>query len=211
MVGLLSGWLQRRRMEKAIKFLEVNKVLDVGCGEGDLLRYFPKGIHYIGIDMDARNVFKAEELHPGVTFKWLNLNGFEGIDGFFDTIFMLAVVEHLDNPAKLVKVLARHLNPGGVIIITTPSSDSEWLLSLGSKLGIFNKEQIAQHEGLYSETELRAMAKCANLAMVHYSRFELGLNQLIVLRKGESHGSDAVGGLTSLTSFSPEKSDRGIC
>ena len=193
MVGLLSGWLQRRRIGKAISFIEVNKVLDVGCGTGELLRYFPAGIHYTGLDMDARKVFKAEELHPGVTFKWLNLNDFKGIDGLFDTIFILAVVEHLDNPARLVKRLAGNLNPGGVIIMTTPSPSSEWLLSFGSKLGIFNKEQIAQHKALYSETELGAMAKCANLAVVHYSRFEFGLNQLMVLRKGESHGSDAVG------------------
>ena len=184
-------------MKAALNFLYGDTVLDVGCGAGSLLKHLPGLRQYLGMDIDSKRVFEAERLHPNHRFMWLNLNNTKEIPGFYDTIFMLAIVEHLDNPAKLIKLLARYLSPCGVIIITTPSPIAERILSWGSKLHIFNKEQIAQHKGLYSLTELAAMAKCANLKVAYYSTFELGLNQLIVFRKGESFSSDARGGLTS--------------
>jgi SAM-dependent methyltransferase len=42
----------------------------------------------------------------------------------YDVILAVEVIEHLENPFHLIRNLKRHLNPGGFILLTTPSTDS---------------------------------------------------------------------------------------
>lgn len=50
------------------------KIVDYGCGTGNLLRSFKiDPSNYLGIDVDINNVHKAREIFPDYEFTWLNM------------------------------------------------------------------------------------------------------------------------------------------
>ena len=56
--GLLSNFLQKRRLKKILQFLprkfENFELLDYGCGDGALIEYInKKKINYFGFDIDT--------------------------------------------------------------------------------------------------------------------------------------------------------------
>jgi 2-polyprenyl-6-hydroxyphenyl methylase/3-demethylubiquinone-9 3-methyltransferase len=48
----------------------------------------------------------------------------EDVEGQFDLVTSLEVVEHVADPAAFVKALARRLAPGGLLILSTPNQTS---------------------------------------------------------------------------------------
>jgi 2-polyprenyl-3-methyl-5-hydroxy-6-metoxy-1,4-benzoquinol methylase len=109
------------------------KVLDVGCGKGDLLRYLRQGhpdLELSGID------FTTNEVVPGIKFYCGDV--FELDEAHtFDAIVSLAVIEHVEDVGKFVGKVQRLSSPGGMAILMTVD-DRSFLYSLSrflSKLG----------------------------------------------------------------------------
>ena len=68
-------------------------------------------------------------------------------DCFFSVVAMLAVAEHL-NPASLVLLFSevyRVLQPGGMVILTTPASWSDGLLRCLARFGLVSREEIEEY------------------------------------------------------------------
>ena len=45
---------------------------------------------------------------------------------------MLAVIEHLDFPRRVIEECFRILNENGILVITTPKAKGEWLMKIYS-------------------------------------------------------------------------------
>lgn len=108
-------------------------VLDVGCGEGGLLKaikLFRDDIKLIGIDKDEQT------LPDGIQF--FNINILKEKIPFdnesVDYAFMTHVLEHLQDPAVILAELKRVLKHGGKIYIEAPSLRSCYLPSISFKL-----------------------------------------------------------------------------
>jgi 2-polyprenyl-6-hydroxyphenyl methylase/3-demethylubiquinone-9 3-methyltransferase len=60
------------------------------------------------------------------------------LEGQFDLITSLEVIEHVAEPASFMKALAKRLAPGGLLILSTPNATG-WsnlmMISLGEGLG----------------------------------------------------------------------------
>jgi len=95
------------------------KVLDVGCGKGNFLKYLntknPK-LNLYGIDL-------TDNLYPGISFIKGDIFKNE-INTKFDVICNLAVIEHLDCPHFFIKKIRDLLSPDGVIFTVTDNDDS---------------------------------------------------------------------------------------
>lgn len=99
-----------------------DKVLEIGCGVGALLKilkdYNIKKLYATELDINART-FINEYLSIDV----LNL-AIEDEDFFkgntFDKIYALEVIEHLNNPNLALEILYKLLNKDGTLIISTP-------------------------------------------------------------------------------------------
>ena len=96
------------------------KVLDLGCGDGSLLRYLrdEKGVLGYGVDNDADNVLAC--IRNGVNVIQIDLDaglsGFE--DGFFDHVVMslsLQTVRHTE------QLLAEMLRVGREAVVSFPN------------------------------------------------------------------------------------------
>jgi SAM-dependent methyltransferase len=88
------------------------KLLDIGCGPGELRDYFPGYVEYIGFDVDADCIaFARKRYGTRGTFLNLdlnNLNGFQVRENEFDIILMFCLFHHLaDSEVEAVLRLAR--------------------------------------------------------------------------------------------------------
>jgi len=102
------------------------KILDIGCGEGELLiKATLLGYDIVGMDRSENELDVAKE-----TAKLSNidistvLGSIENIPfkkETFDIIVMGEILEHLENPLKSLQYVLEFLKPDGKLLITTPS------------------------------------------------------------------------------------------
>ncbi|MEK7573477.1 MAG: class I SAM-dependent methyltransferase [Patescibacteria group bacterium] len=94
----------------AVKDLQLETVLDVGCGEGFTLnRLSEEGIgkKLEGVDFQEKAIEIGKKLHPDLTLKQGDIYKLEYKNNSFDLVMATEVLEHLDDPKKGLKELIR--------------------------------------------------------------------------------------------------------
>jgi glycosyltransferase involved in cell wall biosynthesis len=91
------------------------KVLDVGCFDGYWLSTL-KPLVRIGVDPNPKSGV------PNITMVCADGNHLPFKDLYFDTVFVLDVIEHIEDDQEFANSLTRMIAPGGKLILTTPSS-----------------------------------------------------------------------------------------
>jgi len=97
------------------------RVLDVGCGTGFFAFHAAKkGAKVLGIDYaeEGINIAKKKYEHRNLKFEKLDV---KEIKEKFDIIVSIGVLEHMDEPLEILRLLKSRLNPKGKIIVTTPN------------------------------------------------------------------------------------------
>ncbi len=109
--------------EHDLKPLAGKSALDVGCGAGILAEPLARlGARVTAIDA-APGLISAAELHAhgrGLDIDY-RVAAAEEIDGQFDLVTAMEVIEHVADPQAFVSALARRLAPGGLMILSTPN------------------------------------------------------------------------------------------
>jgi 2-polyprenyl-3-methyl-5-hydroxy-6-metoxy-1,4-benzoquinol methylase len=106
--------ISKEKLEKA------KSIIEVGCGQGNLLSKFFKKFpekEIIGLELnrDAIKIGKKKGLDIRDLAKSKNLKA--------DIIISYAVIEHTPSPKKFLRTLANHLNSNGLLIIGQPNQD----------------------------------------------------------------------------------------
>lgn len=108
------------------KEASLGRTLDIGCGNGAVLNallLYTKEI--FGIDNSEDAIELARERVPQARLTRADVQ--EELpfpDGFFDSVFMLDVIEHLRAPALALEETCRVLRTGGLLVVTTPNANS---------------------------------------------------------------------------------------
>jgi 2-polyprenyl-3-methyl-5-hydroxy-6-metoxy-1,4-benzoquinol methylase len=169
-----APFLRAQRLRMARPYLR-GRVLDYGCSIGalaDLCR--PDA--YLGVDTSEEALEAARAHHPQYEFD-NKVSEHER----FDVIVGLAVLEHVDDPQDLLTRWCGMLHRGGRIVLTTPHPSYEWILTVGAKVGLFDRHSLDEHEDLLDHARIRQLAGAAGLEVERYRRFLFGANQLFVL------------------------------
>lgn len=107
-----------------VKKYALGKLLDIGCGIGNLYKVLGERIEYFGIDISKEAIDKARAVYDNDSkFKTYNGINIPFDDNYFDTVSSLEVIEHLDkdNHIKHLQEIIRVTKPRGIIIISTPN------------------------------------------------------------------------------------------
>jgi SAM-dependent methyltransferase len=114
---------RRRLILSLVRNLPVKRVLDVGCGPGELLislsRERPE-LELVGADLSDEVVESNRHALPQCRFEVLDL--FKGhLDEQFDLVLSSEVIEHLDDWRVGVAHLAAMVAPAGYLCLTVPT------------------------------------------------------------------------------------------
>lgn len=103
--------------------LEGKTALDVGCGAGLLAEPLARlGATVTAIDAapELIEVARDHARAQGLEIDY-RAAAVEDIEGRFDLITSLEVIEHVAEPQAFVEALAKQLAPGGLLILSTPN------------------------------------------------------------------------------------------
>jgi SAM-dependent methyltransferase len=178
--GLLTEFLTQQRFKAVSAYLR-GDILDIGCGYGRIVPHLPAGSTYVGVDSGSEILPYLRRTYPSLEFYQLDLDeDTMQLGRQFDTILMLAVVEHLSQPRKVVCQALEHLKPDGRLLITTPSPIGDRIHHFGARLGLFSRFAADDHETIFDLDLLQELLESCGLQIERYRKFLLGGNQLFV-------------------------------
>jgi len=156
--------------ETSLKPLAGKSAADVGCGAGLLAEPLARlGAEVTGIDAAPENIAaaRAHAGGQGLTIDY-RAGGIEALDGRYDLVTSLEVVEHVADPAAFVAGLAAAVAAGGLLILSTPNRTS-WsrliLIGVGEGLGRIPKGT-HDWDKFIAPAALCAMIRAAGLEIV---------------------------------------------
>ncbi len=99
------------------------RVLDAGSGEGfGTKELAATAASVLGVDYDASVVASAARRWPlaNLEFRRLDLSR-EGLGERFEVVTCFQLIEHLDDDRAFLARLCEHVEPGGLLVMTTPN------------------------------------------------------------------------------------------
>lgn len=132
------------------KNISGSRVVDVGCGRGDLRAYVcDRFREYVGVD-----VVRYEGFPEQGEFCQLDLDTGQlpVTPGSADLVTAVEVIEHVENPRDLMRKLVRVAKPGGWIIVTTPNQ-----LSILSLATLSVKQRFNAFQDVHYPTHITAL------------------------------------------------------
>jgi len=100
------------------------RILDVGCGNGVISRHLGRlGFKVLGIDVSEKTIATARSLtnDPKVQFQKKSAEELVASGEKYDAVICSEVLEHLNDPGALLRVLYNTLTDNGKLIVTVPN------------------------------------------------------------------------------------------
>ena len=120
---LLAYKLRNNKILENFNFDKKNKILDIGCGTGNILKILPKKVNYFGFDNNSKCINFAKKKYSNHFF----------YEGYFDNktkktipnvdlVIMNAVLHHLNDGQiyELLPIIKSKLDKNGKIICIDP-------------------------------------------------------------------------------------------
>src|SRR5690606_117315 len=121
--SLLGGAAARRRIaDEYIGARSGDRVVDIGCGTGNMLSVLPAGVRYHGYDLSTAYIKAARRKHgasPNWSFHCADVTVLEDRElPTFDIAIAFGLLHHLDDAqaTALLQSLHRYLPPGGRVV-----------------------------------------------------------------------------------------------
>jgi SAM-dependent methyltransferase len=114
-----------RTIVAALRQIQPRTVVDLGCGDGSLLRAIASELpdaKLAGIDLSAAQIEENRASSPGIAWHAGNVEDESiPVPGVFDAIVSSEVVEHLENPLAFLASARRLAVEGATLILSTQS------------------------------------------------------------------------------------------
>jgi 2-polyprenyl-3-methyl-5-hydroxy-6-metoxy-1,4-benzoquinol methylase len=154
----ISGWYHRERQRSALRLLEPGpqeRILDAGCGQGDLAAEIGGRCAQVhAVDIAGNSLNPWHRTVPNLRFEKMNVERLEYPDATFDKVVSVETLEHVLHPLAAIREFHRVLRPGGRVVITYPTINRSALQRLQQGLGITRPLEVSEHLTEWSYSEL---------------------------------------------------------
>ncbi|MGY3857852.1 bifunctional 2-polyprenyl-6-hydroxyphenol methylase/3-demethylubiquinol 3-O-methyltransferase UbiG [Aeromonas intestinalis] len=175
------------------------RTLDIGCGGGILAESMARrGAKVAGIDMgkEPLGVARLHALEAGVELEYRQITAEahaaevteQGPSGQYDVVTCMEMLEHVPDPASVMRAIATLVRPGGQVVVSTINRNPKayLMMILGAEyLMKMVPKGTHDHKKFITPAELCRMGEAAGLVVedmsgVHYNplsgHFRLGAN-----------------------------------
>ena len=136
------------------------RVLELGCGTGNVLQALDRFGELIGVERDAE--MRAIGRAAGLDIREGSLpDDIPVAAGWADAVLLLDVIEHLDDDVAALRAAREAVRPGGLVLVTVPAY--AWLWS--------GHDVALGHRRRYSARRLRGVLRVAGLTVDHVGYF----------------------------------------
>lgn len=153
------------------------RVLDVGCGGGILADAMArKGADVLGIDL-AEKSLKVAQLHaleagtPHIAYRQVAAEALaDEMPGAFDVVTCMEMLEHVPDPAAIVRACAQLAKPAGWVFLSTINRNPKsFLMAIVGAEYVLNLVPRGTHEyaRLLRPSELAQFCRAAGLNLQH--------------------------------------------
>ena len=207
--------LAEYQIRNILEHAKEGKLLDLGCNDGYILwalNRYNKFIRMLGVDMDEKKIAHAQR-YGFATFQCSTIEDFECHEKF-DTITLINVLEHVDDPMTVLNKARTWLSRNGVLIIHVPNSEG-LNRRLGLKMGLIksshelsDRDVKVGHKRFFNQSLLKVMTENAGLKVASMGGVMLkpfSNNQMQRVSEWDN-GSSILDGLYELARTMPEYS-----
>lgn len=163
------GWsaYYHRRLQAIYRYWVApgQRVLEVGCGRGDLLAAL-KPAYGVGVDFSSAMLAQARARHPHLTFIEADAHEFTSNDQF-DVIIVSDLINDVWDVQAVFEQLAKVSTPRTRVIVNTYSRLWEPLLALAGALGLARP---VLHQNWLAVDDVRGLLALAGFEVVHHDR-----------------------------------------
>ena len=157
----------RREFARSVDFIrryrDGGKLLELGCAYGFFLMEAARYFDVAGIELSAPAADHGRRAGLNVLQGVADAANLRRI-GQVDVIVLFDVVEHLPQPRETLALCCQHLNPGGIIVITTGDFGSTVARSAGARWRLMTPPQ---HLWFFTQESMRRLSAGLGLAMEH--------------------------------------------
>lgn len=151
-----------------------SRIFEIGCGNGANLEFLSNHGRITSIEKNEVALANAKNKNIGELYQGELPNGIpEEIDGNFDLIVMLDVLEHIDDDEACLRVLCDYIGDNGKLFITVPAYQNLWS----------HHDEVHQHKRRYSIPELQKLLEGNGWKISHSSYFNTLLFPLAFIHR----------------------------
>ena len=114
--GIIQKWWKRSIAKTIWEWIpHGSKLLDIGCGSSPIVLKYNNAV---AVDANEAKMEYMRGKSNTVLFKNIDVSTLT--TATYDHVLCIEVIEHLNNPAMMIKTISRLLKDGGTAIIATP-------------------------------------------------------------------------------------------
>lgn len=132
------------RVDALLEYYKGGKLLDVGCGICPLVNEAQERFNneVWGIDFADDLIRKLKVFFPQVNYAVSDFNNLFFKNEYFDYVVLGEVIEHSEDPVKLITEALRVLRPGGVLAVSVPLGETKDNHAYTQHIWSFTQEDI---------------------------------------------------------------------
>jgi SAM-dependent methyltransferase len=157
----------RREFARSVAFVRRyrgnGKLLELGCAYGFFLKEAAQYFEVAGIELSTQAADHGRRAGLNILSGSADETTLRQI-GHVDVIVLFDVIEHLPEPRETLALCCQHLNPGGIIVITTGDFGSVVARLTGVRWRLMTPPQ---HLWFFTQESVRRLSASLGLSMVH--------------------------------------------
>ena len=156
-------WSLLNMLDRIIAPESQKRVLDVGCGAGNMIHHLSRYGQVTGVDNNPKPLAVAQE--RGYDVRRGSAEALPVDGNSFDLVALLDTLEHCQDEMAVLRECRRACAPGGHLVLTTPAFMALWS----------HNDELNRHYRRYTGSELRGKLIAAGFEVVRltYNNFLL--------------------------------------